>query len=206
MKKILVLFLAIIVVCAGIGFAASSTLNTGDPGSDINYISQNDGIPSTNTAQNDGNDVDNSGQDDGNQGGTDLNNGQDDWYDGFWDDKNNGNDGFWKGDNKDHKDKDKDKKDDEDNDKFKIEINNYISAAATGGNAESSGGNSESNVESKSASSNMPQQIAAEIEETNGGTVFIEEIPMQKTGLPVAPALLSTLLISSGLLYRKLRK
>ncbi len=31
-------------------------------------------------------------------------------------------------------------------------------------------------------------------------------IPLQKTGLPVAPALLSALLIGSGLLYEKLRK
>lgn len=31
-------------------------------------------------------------------------------------------------------------------------------------------------------------------------------LPLQKTGLPVVPALLSTLLVSSGLLYGKLRK
>ena len=30
-------------------------------------------------------------------------------------------------------------------------------------------------------------------------------LPLQKTGLPVVPALLSTLLVSSGLLYEKLR-
>ena len=30
-------------------------------------------------------------------------------------------------------------------------------------------------------------------------------IPMQKTGVPIAPALLSTLLIGSGLLYGRLR-
>ena len=31
-------------------------------------------------------------------------------------------------------------------------------------------------------------------------------LPLQKTGLPTVPALLSTLMISSGLLYERLRK
>ena len=30
-------------------------------------------------------------------------------------------------------------------------------------------------------------------------------LPLQKTGLPVSPALLSTLLVGSGLLYKKIR-
>ncbi len=30
-------------------------------------------------------------------------------------------------------------------------------------------------------------------------------LPLQKTGLPVVPALLSTLLVGSGLLYKKIR-
>jgi hypothetical protein len=33
-----------------------------------------------------------------------------------------------------------------------------------------------------------------------------KKIPMQKTGVPVMPALLSTLLIGSGLIYERLRK
>ena len=45
-----------------------------------------------------------------------------------------------------------------------------------------------------SAAPNVPQGAAA------------KKIPLQKTGVPIAPALLSTLLIGSGLLYGRLRK
>ncbi len=231
MKKFLVVFLAIVIIGAGIGFGATSTLYTNELGDTNDNLGQNNGIPSINTAQNDGNSIDSIDQANGNsldsvdqangnsyQDGNDLSNDvQDNWYDGFWNSEGNNN-GFWtSGDNYDKKDdkdrdkdrdhkKDKDKKDKDNNDKVSVTVNNYVTSTTTGGNAQTTGGNSESNVETKTASSNVPQQIASEISESNGGNIFVNAVPMQKTGLPIIPALMSTLLICSGLLYRKLRK
>lgn len=191
MKKILILFLAIVIIGTGLGFGATSNSNTTDPGN-ITSIGPNTVENNANSGQNDVNDR------------NDRNNGQEsNWYNGFWDDKDMDN-GFWK----DKKDFDKDN-----NDQFEIEVNNYITTIATGGNAESAGGDAEattgdaeSNVEVKFASGQKCAQIKEEIEGSIGENVFISgEIPMQKTGVPIVPVLLSALLIGSGLLCRKLR-
>ena len=51
-----------------------------------------------------------------------------------------------------------------------------------------------------SLNANLQEQVA-----DPGDPGDPNKIPLQKTGLPVAPALLSTLLIGSGLLYGRLR-
>lgn len=207
MKKILVLFLAIVVIGAGLGFGATSTSNPSDPGNITNF-GLNDGNSSNNFEQNGGN-TGNFGVNDGNSDLEEQD--QDNWYDGFWNDESNRHNGFWKGGDKgDGKFWKKGIIHDKDNGDqiivVETEVNNYITTEATGGDAEAAGGNSESNVEMKFASGKKCEKIAEEIQEVAGESVFIEQIPMQKTGLPTVPVLLSTLLICSGLLYKKLRK
>ena len=192
MKKILILFLAIIVVGAGLGFGAALNSNSSEPGNNNNSIGQNDPNPIVNTAQNNVSDI---GQSDpiNDPNGNDLNGQDQNWFDnGFW----NKNDGNGHGKNN--------------NDQIIVvepKVNNYINTEAAGGSAEATGGSSESNVETKLGSCNKCEKIASEIEEASveNGTFFKEKVPMQKTGLPIVPAILSALLISSGLMYRKLR-
>jgi len=205
MKKILILFLAIIIVGAGLGFGAVLNPNSSDPGNINNNSGQNDTNPIMNTAQN-GTSI---GQSDpiNDPNGNGVSNQDPNWYDnGFWNNKN-GNDGFLKGGNKDN---DKNSPDKDNNGHAIIvqnTVNNYVNSEATGGDAEATGGSSESNVGTKLGSCNKCEKIANEIEEASieNRTFFKEKLPMQKTGMPIIPAILSALLISSGLLYRKLR-
>ena len=62
----------------------------------------------------------------------------------------------------------------------------------------------ENNVEDITADStnaNSQEQVAVDPDDPGNP----KTIPMQKTGLPIAPALLSALMIGSGLLYGRLR-
>lgn len=221
MKKILVLFLAIVVVaCAGIGFGADSISNTNDPGSIFNigqdYGSSNDTSQNAESSnpidQNRSGTVDTGQRETNaneiNQDENDGNNHDGNWYDGFWN-NNNYNNGFWGDKDNSHKD--------DGNNKVEVnnEINNIVIVSATGGNAEATGGdtevtngNTEPNLETKFASGNKISGITSEIQEFNYKNVQVtnNQIPMQKTGLPIVPALLSTLMIGSSLLYKKLRK
>ena len=67
-----------------------------------------------------------------------------------------------------------------------------ISAAADANDA--------GNISVDSGNANLQEQAAVSHHHAGQKT-----IPMQKTGVPIAPALLSTLLIGSGLLYGRLR-
>lgn len=227
MKKILVLILAIVVVAsAGLGFGATSISNTNDP-INIGNIDQNLGNNDDNVDQIESN-TDNISQEETNTNEIDQNdnnNAQNDednvqndengnnWYkDGFWKDTGNGeklwgdNNRYCDDDNKcDDNDKcnDKNKCDDKDKcndnkDNSKIEIHNSVTVTANGGNAQS-------NAEIQSISGSKAGGISSEIEEFNFKNQS-NKVPMQETGLPVVPALLSTLFIGSGLLYRRLRR
>jgi hypothetical protein len=234
MKKILVLFLAIVIIAgASIGFGATLDSNAIDPGNIAN-IGQNYG-DNTNTNQNDeiSDEIDQSRSDTADTGPVETNyqnegNDQNEnWYDGFWDNKNNGYSGFWKDedcdglgscnkdefcdddddkccDDDDECDDDDDECDDDDDDgdnkiDIKNEINNHVTVTANGGD-------SKSNVEMGLASGSKTNQITGEIKEFNYKNESDDNVPLQETGLPIVPALLSVLFIGSSLLYKKLRK
>ncbi|MEL7668998.1 hypothetical protein [Methanobacterium sp.] len=226
MKKVLVLFLTIAVVAGtSIGFGATLNSNTNDSGNTINTAA-NDGSNIDNS-QNDGNsdninqnrdDTDNSqGKNDGNNFDQDYGNNyhgndKDNWYNGFWNKKDKGFDKC--------RDKDYDTlwnchDTDEccDDDYYGCDggdecynanyINNQI---AVNNDINNVNVNTASNAGTELASSSKASQIYSEIQEYSYKNRSVNELPMQKTGLPVVPALLSTLLVGSGLLYRKLRK
>jgi len=67
-----------------------------------------------------------------------------------------------------------------------------ISAAADANDA--------GNITVDSGNGNLQEQAAI-----SPHAIHQKTIPMQKTGVPIVPALLSTLLIGSGLLYGRLR-
>lgn len=54
------------------------------------------------------------------------------------------------------------------------------------------------------SSANLNSQFQ-EVNDPNDPSARPNTIPMQKTGVPIIPALLSTLMIGSGLLYERLR-
>lgn len=56
-------------------------------------------------------------------------------------------------------------------------------------------------ITASSANENLQDQVIVDPDDPNDP----KTIPLKKTGVPIVPALLSTLLISSGLLYGRLR-
>ena len=213
MKKILVLFLAIVITGTGIGFGAVLNSDTGDPVNALN--SGHDYKNNDNTGQNDennadldqsdisSNEIDTNEIDDSNKNSHENDH---NWYDGFWNNKDHNCwkdkdcDGHWNY-HKDSKDKccDNDEEGCSNDVDIDNEINNYVTVSATGGNAQS-------NVETGSTPCSRINGIASEIAAYNYNEQEYEDhVPLEKTGLPVVPALLSTLLIGSALLYKKLR-
>jgi hypothetical protein len=228
MKKVLVLFLTIAVVAGtSIGFGATLNSNTNDPGNTINTAT-NDGNNIDNSQNDESNDNINQNRDDTDNGQRENNgndfeqdygnnyhgNDRDNWYDGFWNKKDRDKgfdrchdkdyDTLWNCHDKDECCDDDDYEcDDDDGDYNANYINNQI---AINNDINNVNVNTASNAGTELASSSKASQIYSEIQEYNYKNRSINELPMQKTGLPVVPAILSTLLVGSGLLYRKLRK
>lgn len=75
-----------------------------------------------------------------------------------------------------------------------------VSIAAPDTNDQDSNVNSQDSIIVSSDNQNL------QVQEEKSSDPGNKTVPMQKTGAPILPALLSTLMIGSGLLYSRLRK